>query len=671
MKLVNKQAGSGRVWCLVVLLLTGLQSGQAQIPSENPISRAARLVNPGLVELENRLSWLEERTRTMAKFNEHPLRAGIGARGYRAAPADADPTLVVDLGSERRISRLFLVPAQRESLRDTGIFPRQFTIDVDVVVDFTNPVVIHATGRRDFENPQGRPIPFAFDEVTARYVRLTVHRGHNNKGWLDVFGLSEIVVMAGDDVVSFGASVEMSNSLSSGNNWYPSALTDGRMPHGIWHSGISGMDAGDLVVDDSRNEIYWEIHLDQPAAVDRVVLFPYSLTNSTEANVASNHLMVKCWSPDSGEWELLEEWINRPSSASCVTPIVLPIRGRTMERIRIISIEPWQLGDLHLHALSEIEIWSGGENLARSRPVFRSFGEEYVSLMNLTDGFTSEHLVANVGLWLDQLHERLNFENELEDLRPRIHAIEAESELNVTFASAILLGFTFMIPVFLIERRRVNSKQRVEVMRRRIASDLHDDIGGNLGSISLIARSARRGLEKFSAPAEITNDLAEVEIIAQQSSMAMRDIIWLIEQHDDSVGDLIARMQETCGRMLRDIEHTFVCNSRREDSRLSLDFKRHFYLFFKEALHNIQKHSRAGRVSILMDDEKDDLILEIRDDGVGMPVEAANGPETCRKLRQRAGMIQGRMTLTSSPGNGTCVRLAICTKKFNSMEGDA
>jgi signal transduction histidine kinase len=258
----------------------------------------------------------------------------------------------------------------------------------------------------------------------------------------------------------------------------------------------------------------------------------------------------------------------------------------------------------------------------------------------------------------------LRFDDELTELRPRIRALEADSELNVTFASAVLLGLTFLIPVFLYEKRRVRAKQRLETLRKRIAADLHDDVGGNLGSISLIARSARRGLEKIPVPTDFTSDLHEVELIARESSLAMRDIVWLIEQRDDSVGDLVARMRETGARMLREVEYSLACASVRTDSRLSLDFKRHFFLFFKEALHNVLKHSQARRVAILIDDDGDELVLEIQDDGVGMPQEVADDPNTSRKLRQRAEIIGGKFSITSSVDNGTCIRLMIHVKRL-------
>jgi signal transduction histidine kinase len=628
----------------------------------------ARVFNSDLVMMEDRISWLEERIRTMAVYNEHPLRSGIGARGHRAFPEAPDPFVMIDLGATHLIDRMFLVPSQRESLSDSGIFPRLFTIEVSEADDFSDSTVIFTTGKKDFLNSEGRPIPFAAFGTPARYLRMTVHRGHNNKGWLDKFGLSEIIVMAGNDVVSFGAEVRITSSLDSGSNWYPQALTDGRMPHGIWHSGLPSEERGDgVIIEKDSGRIRWEIDLGEAKAIDRMVLFPYKFTTSMESSVIANRLTIESRQSTDSKWKKMMVWNNRPLSSSCVTPLVFSFNGQEMRMVRITADQPWQLGDLRICGLSEIELWSGGQNIAKEIPVYRTHGNQREVLSSLTNGFSSEHMVANIGVWLDQLHERLRFENELAELRPKVRAIENESELNITLASAILLSLTFLIPVFVYEKRRSEAKQRVETLRKRIAADLHDDVGGNLGSISLIARSARIGLEKISAPEVLTHDLEEVELIARESSLAMRDIVWLVEQRDDSMGDLVQRMRETAERMLREIEYSLTCDSKRTDSRLSVDFKRHFFLFFKETLHNILKHSKAQRVTILLDDDRGNLVLEIQDDGIGMPQEIADDPNTSRKLRQRAEVLGGNISITSSVGNGTCIRLAIRSKKFNTI----
>jgi signal transduction histidine kinase len=69
-------------------------------------------------------------------------------------------------------------------------------------------------------------------------------------------------------------------------------------------------------------------------------------------------------------------------------------------------------------------------------------------------------------------------------------------------------------------------RREIERLRVRIASDLHDDVGSNLWSITLLSRIlAKQG----SLGAEEQQDVNEINRIAVQTSNAIRDIIWLIK----------------------------------------------------------------------------------------------------------------------------------------------
>jgi signal transduction histidine kinase len=219
-----------------------------------------------------------------------------------------------------------------------------------------------------------------------------------------------------------------------------------------------------------------------------------------------------------------------------------------------------------------------------------------------------------------------------------------------------------LIPVFIVERRRLISRNQVDQLRKRIASDLHDDIGSNLGSISLIARTARKDLIRLHGPAEVGEDLGEVESIARESSLAMRDIVWLLERKQDSIGDLVQRMRETAGRLLREIDYSIECDSSKSASKLSLDAKRHLFLFYKEAVHNILKHSKATKVSIRLWDDGDKLALEVVDNGQGLPMIVENDKQVLvpvRKLNERARVLEGKLDMRSKKGEGTHILLTV------------
>ncbi len=652
------------IHCLALVALSAsasLISAQESAQIVNPISRIARIFDPQLVRTEDRVEWLVTRVATFAEHREHAMKFGLGYRGFRSNSGEPDPSIILDLGAEYPIQKIYLVPAQREFLEDPGIFPKRFSLELSKEANFAKRSVIYSSGSGPLLPPpiDGNPVPFSARE-TARYVRLTVQEGHN-KGMLDLFGLSEIAVISNQDPVSFGAAVTATGALSAQGIWSPEALTDGRTPLGTWQNGGRlRSEAGDSVaVADPDETVSWVIALDRAAPLDRVILFPYQLDRSFESSVFPDSLTVHLKGADGEEEQLAYQWSNPLAGASSMTPLVIPLGGKSAKFLRLTGVRPCVMGELKVHALSEIEIWSGGKNLASGLSVSREHRGQATAVSALTDGFASEKQIIPVAVWLDQLHERGRIERELELLRPVHRQQASESELNATWGSAVILGLTFLIPVFIVERRRLMSREQIDQLRKRIASDLHDDIGSNLGSISLIARTARKDLVRLQGPEEVAEDLGEVESIARESSLAMRDIVWLLERRQDSIGDLVQRMRETAGRLLREINYTVECDSNKTTAKLSLDAKRHLFLFYKEAIHNVLKHSHADHVAIRLWDEDDKLALEIFDNGVGLPTGEELSKTTVHKLEDRARVLEGSLRIESSKENGTQIRLFV------------
>ncbi len=647
---------------LPVLLLSATEPAAGEsFHSIDPIGKLARVFNRELVGIEDRISWLEQRLSKIAPHHEHAMRVALGVRCGRINESDPDPSVTIDLGAVHPLDEIFLIPTQREYLEDPGLFPKKFTIECSTEEDFSRRTVLFTSGSRIFPIPDGKPVRFTGSGNDARFVRITVHQGHH-KGMRDVFGLSELIAVSAGDPVSFGATVSTVGALNVTGIWFPEALTDGHTPLGIWHNGTSGTSRGDSITTNGTSDepVFWILELEEEKPVDRVVLFPYQLTELLESCVLPESFTLHATGASGGEETLVYRWETPLSGANRMTPLVIPMNGRPIKHLRFTGTRPWQMGDLQVHAVSEIEVWSRGENVALGRNVLRLQADgSRTSIATLTDGYSNGRQIIPVAAWLNQLHERWRLEQELAILRPLGRQMAGKSEIKATWGSAAMLAFSFLIPVFIVERRRVQSRKQLDQLRRRIASDLHDDIGSNLGSISLIARTARKDLVRLKGPEEVADDLGEVESIARESSLAMRDIVWLLERREDSIGDLVKRMRETAGRLLREIDYTIDCESNKTAAKLSLDAKRHLFLFYKEAIHNILKHSRSNRVAIRLWDDHDKLALEIADNGIGLPLGPDQRPANVRKLTDRARVLEANLNIQSSKDEGTRIRLIV------------
>ena len=628
----------------------------------NPIGRVARLFNRKLVEVEDRIRWLESRADTLAAFGEKPLKENIGWRCGRIDEGAGKPWVALDLGREVPLGEIFLVPAQQQAGDPNDLFPRRFSIEAACSADFSDARMIYRTGQMAQPSPRGYPVRVNGDRLAARYVRLTLDEGYR-RGLPDVCALSEIFVFSDITPVSLGAKVSANQSVEVPGIWDSEVLVDGRTPLGVWQGGMTTwtISHGDcLEVLPENQHVEWIIDLGETVPVDRMVFFPYALPELSGPGVIPPRIRVEIAdNPEFNGAKQIASNGERDLPVDLTTPVVMPASATPGRYLRVISDKAWQLGTRRLQALGEIEAWAGDRNLAAGREIVARHGGIDQPTAELSDGLGGGGQILPLHTWLSQLVERSQIRTEWEGLRSAHLTMASESELNTTWGAAVALGLTFLIPVAIVERRRLVSRTQLDKLRKRIASDLHDDIGSNLGSISLIARSAKRDLERLKGPDVVANDLGEVEIIARESSLAMRDIVWLLERRQDTIGDLVQRMRDCAARLLREIEYSLVCRSSKTAAKLTLDSKRHLFLFYKEALHNVVKHSKATTVTVRLFDVRERLVLEVCDNGIGLPRNEDDQMAAVKKLADRARVLEGTLEVESAPGKGTTLRLSV------------
>ncbi len=82
----------------------------------------------------------------------------------------------------------------------------------------------------------------------------------------------------------------------------------------------------------------------------------------------------------------------------------------------------------------------------------------------------------------------------------------------------------------------------------------------------------------------------------------------------------------------------------------------------EEGLRNARQHGDASKVDVILDDDGEQLMLTVRDDGTGMAASAQPESPEChglRLLRERARALGGRVTLTPVEGGGTALTMVL------------
>jgi signal transduction histidine kinase len=221
--------------------------------------------------------------------------------------------------------------------------------------------------------------------------------------------------------------------------------------------------------------------------------------------------------------------------------------------------------------------------------------------------------------------------------------------------AATMVGLT----VFLFYRFRVTQLLKLERIRTRIATDLHDDIGANLTRISVLSEVARRQSGDVASP--VSGSLQAIAEIARESVASMSDIVWAINPQRDSLIDLTRKMRQHAGEvfMARGIELNFIAPDHAPDLKLGADVRRNLYLVFKEAVNNAARHSDCARAEIELRVEEGRLRFTVSDNGRGFDPSARTEGNGLLSMRRRAADLGGDLSLESRPGAGSRMRLTI------------
>lgn len=212
-----------------------------------------------------------------------------------------------------------------------------------------------------------------------------------------------------------------------------------------------------------------------------------------------------------------------------------------------------------------------------------------------------------------------------------------------------------------IYRYRINQLLKLEKMRNKIASDLHDDIGSALSSISIFSEVADKQLQQQTPP-EITRGV--IGHISQQSRTmleAMDDIVWAVNPKNDHFNDLAVRMREFAIPLLEACNIRFDINidADIQNTRVQMEARKGIFLIFKECINNIIKHSNCTKMSVSVKKLNNQLEFIITDNGKGYDINQQSNRNGLANMQKRAKEMNAVYRITSQPGNGTTLMLLV------------
>jgi ligand-binding sensor domain-containing protein/signal transduction histidine kinase len=246
-------------------------------------------------------------------------------------------------------------------------------------------------------------------------------------------------------------------------------------------------------------------------------------------------------------------------------------------------------------------------------------------------------------------------------------ASETPASLSFTVLSPVWQRWWFLtlaaslvgVAIYSMFRYRFAQKLKVERVRTRIATDLHDDIGTNLSLIAMASDVARRRSPEDDQ--QMTEALALISGTSSELVDSMSDIVWAVNPGRDRLVDLIKRMRRFASDVFsaHSIAFRFEAPSEERDIALGTEPRREVLLIYKEAVNNIARHSQCTRADTELEVQGAWLILRLKDNGVGFDQTQSFDGNGLVSMSHRAEKLGGRLRVVSHIGEGTTLTLRI------------
>jgi PAS domain S-box-containing protein len=201
-----------------------------------------------------------------------------------------------------------------------------------------------------------------------------------------------------------------------------------------------------------------------------------------------------------------------------------------------------------------------------------------------------------------------------------------------------------------LRRLSANVVEAREEERRRIARELHDELGQRLTALKLELSAMQPTADQ---PCDSTRIAGMLEMIDDTVAAVRRISADLRPMMLDDLG-LNAAIEWLARDAARRLDLEVTVRLGEEDAPVAPGAAIAVYRMVQEALTNVARHARATDVAIEMRQEGGELVLSVRDNGIGFPDTQVHpeGRYGLLGIRERAYMLGGRLEVDNPPGGG-------------------
>lgn len=266
----------------------------------------------------------------------------------------------------------------------------------------------------------------------------------------------------------------------------------------------------------------------------------------------------------------------------------------------------------------------------------------------LVDTYTSTGKIISGRRWASDLSQRRILTGKIFQQEKILGERIRQQNVSLSITATVVIATLLLAVIFnwtSSNRRRIRA---VMIDRERIANDLHDEVGGALGSISLLSQKL---LSMNDDPSQ-KNLLNKVHDAASEAQAGVREAVWATSASSVDNKTFENHLRTITDRMLPDCEILWQSNGSAITPTFAARKQHHFGMFFREAIHNIQKHAKATTVSLRFQWNPRNMTFTLSDNGEGLDNLPASS-ENFRTLRYRAEQLPAKLEIDSNPDGGT------------------
>lgn len=208
-------------------------------------------------------------------------------------------------------------------------------------------------------------------------------------------------------------------------------------------------------------------------------------------------------------------------------------------------------------------------------------------------------------------------------------------------------------------KRKIQRLSFMESIRKKAAADFHDEMGNKLTRIALFSEVLERQMNGSSP--ESASYVQKIKDNSRNLNNSMRDFLWALDPKKDSAYDLASMLKDFGEELFDKTTIAFSADQipkELQEITLTMDWKRHLIMTFKEAMHNVLKHAEASNVSLNFEYKNDLLEILLRDDGKGFSLEEKYDGYGLRNMKSRVKELSGELKIESEGNMGTTVQFS-------------